>query len=75
MFTVQKKTRKAKNKTVFERHVTLIEKIRLRQQMNLLKKKADKVIALKKTQIVKENSLVNFDLENPMSFLHFNSFI
>ena len=43
--------------------------------MNLLKKRADEIITLKEVQIVEEDSLVNFDLENSMSFLHFDLFI
>ena len=71
----QEEARKAENKTVFERRVTLIKEMRLRQQMNLLKERIDETIALKEAQIVEENSIMNFDLEDPMSFLHLNSLI
>ena len=71
----QKETRKAEDKAAFERRVTLIKEMRLRQQMNLLKKKADETIALKEAQIVEENSIMNFDLEDLMPFLHLNSLI
>ena len=71
----QEETRKAEDKTAFECCVILFKEIRLRQQMNLLKKRADEIIALKKAQIAEKNSIMNFDLENSMSFLHLNSFI
>ena len=72
---MQEEARKAKDKAASERCVTLIKEMRLRQQMNLLEKRIDEVIALKEAQIVEENSLVNFDSENSISFLHFGSFI
>ena len=72
---MQKETCKAENKAASERRVALVKKMRLRQQMNLLKKRADKVITLKETQVAEEDSLMNFDFENSMSFLHFGLFI
>ena len=49
--------------------------MRFQQQMNLLKKKVDEVIILKEAQIAEEDSFVNFDFENSMSFLHLGLFI
>ena len=72
---VQKEIYKAEDKAAFKRRVISIKKMRFRQQMNLLKKKADEVIILKEAQIVEENPLVNFDLENSMSSLHLDLFI
>ena len=72
---MQEEIRKTEDKAAFERRVILIKKMRFRQQMNLLKERADEVITLKKMQIVEEDSLVNFDFENSMSFLHFDLFI
>ena len=72
---IQKKACKTKDKTAFERCVILINKMRLRQQMNLLEKRVDEIIALKKAQIVEENSFVNFDFKDPMPFLHLDLFI
>ena len=43
--------------------------------MNLLKEKVDKIIILKKAQIAEEDPLMNFDSEDPTSFLHFNPLI
>ena len=43
--------------------------------MNLLKERADEVIALKKAQIVEEESIISFDSENSVFFLHLSSFI
>ena len=71
----QEKTRKIKDKIVFDYRVTLIKKLRFRQQMNLLKKRIDKIIILKETQIVEENSFMNFDPEDSTPFLHFDLFI
>ena len=45
---VQKEICKVEDKVVSERRVTLIKKMRLRQQMNLLEERADEVIILKK---------------------------
>ena len=72
---MQKKSRKAKDEAAFERRVTLIKEMRLRQQINLLKKRTDEVITLKETQIAEKDSLVNFNFENSISFLYFDSFI
>ena len=71
----QKEARKAENKAAFERRVTLIKEMRLRQQMNLLEKRADEAIALKEAQIVEEDSVMNFDLEDSMSSLHLDPLI
>ena len=49
--------------------------MRLRQQMNLLKEKADEAIALKETQIVEENPIMDFDFKDSMPSLHLNSLI
>ena len=66
----QEETRKAKDKTTFKRRMTSIKKIRLRQQMNLFKKKkVDEIITLKEAQIAEENPIMNFNLKNPMSSL------
>ena len=53
----------------------LIKEMRLRQQMNLLKERADEVIALKEAQIAEGESIISFDSENSVSFLHLNSLI
>ena len=71
----QEETRKAENKVASDRRVTLIKEMRLRQQMNLLKEKVGEVIFLKKTQIVEEESIISFDFEDSVSFLHLSSFI
>ena len=49
--------------------------MRFRQQMNLLKKRANEAIILKEVQIVKKNPFMNFDFEDSTLFLHFNLFI
>ena len=71
----QKETRKAEDKAAFERRVTLVKEMRLRQQMNLLEKRVDEAIALKEAQIVEENPIMNFDLEDPMPSLHLGPLI
>ena len=71
----QEETRKTENKTASDRRVTLIKKMRLRQQMNLLKKKVDEVISLKKAQIAEKSSIMNFDFKNSTSSLHLDSLI
>ena len=43
--------------------------------MNLLEERADETITPKKTQIVEEESIISFDSEDSVSFLHLNSFI
>ena len=43
--------------------------------MNLLEKRINKVITLKKAQIAEENLIINFDSENLISFLHLDPFI
>ena len=43
--------------------------------MNLLKKRIDEVIILKKAQIAEENSIMNFNSKDSTSFLHLDSFI
>ena len=55
--------------------MTLFKEMRLRQQMNLLEKRADEAIVLKEAQIAEENSVMNFDLEDSMSFLHLSPLI
>ena len=71
----QEETRKTEDKTVFERRMALIKKMCFRQQMNLLKKRVDEVITLKKTQISEEHPIMNFDSEDSMLFLYLDSFI
>ena len=43
--------------------------------MNLLEEKADEAITLKKAQIVEEESIISFDSEDSVLFLHLNSLI
>ena len=71
----QEETRKAENKAASDRRVTLAKEMRLRQQMNMLKKRADKVITLKEAQIAEENdSSVTLNFEDLVFSLHFNFF-
>ena len=49
--------------------------MRLRQQMNLLKKRTDEVITLKKAQNIEKKSIIVFNSEDSMSFLHLNTSI
>ena len=55
--------------------MTLTKEMRLRQQINLLKKRTDEAIALKEAQIAEENPIMNSDLENPMPSLHLGPLI
>ena len=43
--------------------------------MNLLKKRADEIIALKEIQITEKNSFINFDFENSTLFLYLDPLI